>query len=32
MPAIQGHLRGYQVWYYEIQVYNPFEEFPDIHG
>src|ERR1700681_4272467 len=23
-PTIQGRLRGYQVWYYEIQVYNPF--------
>ncbi|MBV8141319.1 MAG: hypothetical protein JOZ60_04660 [Verrucomicrobia bacterium] len=31
-PAIQGSLRGYPIWYYEIQVYNPFEEFPDIHG
>jgi hypothetical protein len=31
-PAIQGNVRGYQVWYYEIQVYNPFEEFPDIRG
>jgi hypothetical protein len=31
-PAIQGTVRGYQVWYYEIQVYNPFEEFPDLHG
>ena len=30
--TIQGRLRGYQVWYYGIQVYNPFEEFPDIHG
>jgi hypothetical protein len=31
-PAIQTTLRGYPVWYYEIEVYNPFEEFPDIHG
>ena len=31
-PAIQSSLRGYQIWYYEIQVYNPFEEFPDIRG
>ncbi len=31
-PAIQTSLRGYQVWYYEIEVYNPFEEFPDIRG
>lgn len=31
-PAIQTRVRGYQVWYYEIRVYNPFEEFPDIRG
>jgi hypothetical protein len=31
-PAIQASLRGYQVWYYDIRVYNPFEEFPDIRG
>ena len=31
-PTIQSNVRGYQVWYYEIQVYNPFEEFPDIRG
>jgi hypothetical protein len=31
-PEIQTSLRGYQLWYYEIQVYNPFEEFPDIRG
>ena len=31
-PAIQDTARGYRVWYYEIQVYNPFEEFPDLHG
>jgi hypothetical protein len=31
-PMIQTSLRGYQVWYYEIEVYNPFEEFPDIRG
>ncbi len=31
-PTIQSSVRGYSVWYYEIQVYNPFEEFPDIHG
>jgi hypothetical protein len=30
-PTIQSNVRGYQVWYYEIRVYNPFEEFPDIH-
>jgi hypothetical protein len=28
----QTNLRGYQVWYYEIEVYNPFEEFPAIRG
>jgi hypothetical protein len=31
-PTIQSRIRGYQVWYFEIKVYNPFEEFPDIHG
>jgi hypothetical protein len=31
-PAIQTRVRGYDVWYYEIRVYNPFEEFPDDHG
>jgi hypothetical protein len=31
-PAIQSSMRGYSIWYYEIQVYNPFEEFPDIRG
>jgi hypothetical protein len=31
-PAIQTRVRGYEVWYYEIRVFNPFEEFPDIHG
>ena len=31
-PTIQTRVRGYEVWYYEIRVYNPFEEFPDIHG
>lgn len=31
-PTIRSNVRGYQVWYYEIRVYNPFEEFPDIHG
>ena len=28
-PVIQGRIRGYEVWYYQIRVYNPFEEFPD---
>jgi hypothetical protein len=31
-PAIQTRVRGYEVWYYEIRVFNPFEEFPDIRG
>jgi hypothetical protein len=31
-PTIQKRVRGYEVWFYEIRVYNPFEEFPDIHG
>ena len=31
-PTIQGWLHGCPVWYYQIQVYNPFEEFPGIHG
>ena len=30
-PAIQSRVRGYEVWYYQIRVYNPFEEFPN-HG
>src|ERR1700722_5947092 len=31
-PAIQGNVRGFQVWFYQIEVYNPFEEFPDTHS
>jgi hypothetical protein len=31
-PEIQTRVRGYEVWYYEIRVYNPFEEFPDLDG
>jgi hypothetical protein len=31
-PMIQKRVRGYEVWFYEIRVYNPLEEFPDIHG
>jgi hypothetical protein len=27
-PEIQSRVRGYEVWYYQIRVYNPFEEFP----
>jgi hypothetical protein len=30
-PDIQGTAGGYKVWFYQIQVYNPFEEFPDLH-
>jgi hypothetical protein len=30
-PAIQGNVRGVQVWFYQIEVYNPFEEFPNDH-
>jgi hypothetical protein len=31
-PAIQGRVRGYEVWFYQIRVYNPFEVFPDDSG
>jgi hypothetical protein len=31
-PEIQTEVRGYEVWYYDIKVYNPFEEFPDLDG
>ena len=31
-PAIQGRVRGYEVWFYQIRVYNPFEQFPDDSG
>jgi hypothetical protein len=27
-PEFQSRVRGYEVWYYQIRVYNPFEEFP----
>ena len=30
-PDIQGSAAGYKVWFYQIRVYNPFEEFPDLH-
>ncbi|HKM57389.1 MAG TPA: hypothetical protein VJX28_01500 [Chthoniobacterales bacterium] len=30
-PDIQGAAGGYKVWFYQIRVYNPFEEFPDLH-
>ena len=28
-PVVQSRVRGYEVWFYEIPVYNPFEVFPD---
>ena len=28
-PDIQGTAGGYKVWFYQIRVYNPFEEKPD---
>jgi hypothetical protein len=28
-PSIQSSVRGYEVWYYQIGVYNPFEDYPD---
>jgi hypothetical protein len=31
-PAIQGSVGGYEVWFYQIRVYNPFEQFPDDSG
>jgi len=30
-PDIQGTAGGYKIWFYQIQVYNPFEEFPDLN-
>ncbi len=30
-PDIQGAAGSYKVWFYQIRVYNPFEEFPDLH-
>lgn len=30
-PDIQGTAGGYKVWFYQIRVYNPFEEKPDRH-
>jgi hypothetical protein len=30
-PDIEGSAGGYKVWFYQIRVYNPFEEFPDLH-
>ena len=28
-PDLQSRVRGFEVWFYEIPVYNPFEVFPD---
>jgi len=28
-PTIQTRVRGYEVWYYQIGVYNPFEDYSD---
>jgi hypothetical protein len=28
-PDVQSRVRGYEVWFYQIPVYNPFEVFPD---
>jgi hypothetical protein len=30
-PDIQGTAGAYKVWFYQIRVYNPFEEKPDRH-
>jgi hypothetical protein len=30
-PDIQGSAGGYTVWFYQIRVYNPLDEFPDLH-
>ena len=30
-PDIRGSAGGYTVWFYQIKVYNPFEEWPDLH-
>jgi len=27
-PAVQSRVSGYEVWFYQIPVYNPFEVFP----
>ena len=29
---VRANVRGYEVWMYSIQVYNPFVEFPDRGG
>jgi hypothetical protein len=31
-PTIQSRVRGYEVWYYQIRVYNPFEDYPGGRG
>jgi hypothetical protein len=28
-PDVQSRVRGYEVWFFQIPVYNPFEVFPD---
>jgi hypothetical protein len=30
-PDIRGNAGGYAVWFYQIRVYNPLDEFPDLH-
>jgi hypothetical protein len=30
-PDIQGSAGAYTVWFYQIRVYNPLDEFPDLH-
>jgi hypothetical protein len=30
-PDIQGNAGRYAVWFYQIRVYNPLDEFPDLH-
>jgi hypothetical protein len=30
--TIQTRIRGYEVWYYQIGVYNPFEDYSDGRG
>jgi hypothetical protein len=29
---LRSHVNGYEVWYYEIKVFNPFEELPSGQG
>lgn len=30
--SLRRHVNGYEVWYYEISVFNPFEELPSGQG